>query len=216
VISGKQKLQPLGSNASQCKDEVHGLGVNQNELRGLLYVGHARFSAKSARIAAMVTNASNQTGRQRYYRYLPPNIPLSAIRRFARRIAKRFDPHKVILFGSFAGGKPHEYSDVDLLVVMPATNEINQAIRITMAFDREFPLDLIVRTPERLRRRLAQGDAFLSEVVAKGIVVYEKRNAILDKKSRRRPAGRSQRGGRTQSGKRRGGVPLRAGGGEIS
>jgi uncharacterized protein len=50
---------------------------------------------------------------------------------------------KIILFGSFAYGTPHEWSHVDLLVVMPTYNEISQSIRITLAFDREFPLDLI-------------------------------------------------------------------------
>jgi predicted nucleotidyltransferase len=145
----------------------------------------------------MIPRAPGNSGRERYYRYLPPNIPLSAIRRFAHRVAERFDPEKIVLFGSFAYGTPHEYSDVDLLVVMRASNEINQAIRITLAFDREFPLDLIVRTPERLRHRLAEGDCFLSDILGQGIVVYEKRNPILDKKSRRRSARRSQRSGRS-------------------
>jgi predicted nucleotidyltransferase len=145
---------------------------------------------------SMVAKTRSKTGRELYYRYVPPNIPLTAIRRFARRIAERFDPEKIILFGSFAYGTPHEWSDVDLLVVMPAYNEINQSIRITLAFDREFPLDLIVRTPQRLRRRLAEGDSFLSEVMAKGIVIYEKRNPVVAEKSRRRLPSRSQRGGR--------------------
>ncbi|HWY87583.1 MAG TPA: hypothetical protein VNX28_12695 [Gemmataceae bacterium] len=36
------------------------------------------------------------------YRYASPNIPLGAIRRFARRIAERLGPEKIILFGSYA------------------------------------------------------------------------------------------------------------------
>jgi hypothetical protein len=50
------------------------------------------------------------------YRYASPNIPLAAIRRFARRIAERFQPDKIVLFGSYAYGTPHNESDVDLLV----------------------------------------------------------------------------------------------------
>src|SRR5437660_7490293 len=99
-------------------------------------------------MARMVAKSRSKTGRELYYRYLPPNIPLPAIRRFARRIAARFDPEKIILFGSFAYGTPHPDSAVDLLVVMPAYDEINQSIGIILAFAREFPLDLIVRTPE--------------------------------------------------------------------
>src|SRR5260370_18621080 len=87
-------------------------------------------------------------------RYRPPNIPIAAIRRYARLIAERFEPDKIVLFGSYAYGLPHPESDVDLLVVMPAADETNQAIRITLAFERPFPFDLIVRSPESLHRRL--------------------------------------------------------------
>jgi predicted nucleotidyltransferase len=117
---------------------------------------------------------------------LPPNVPRSAIRRFARRIAERFDPEKIILFGSFAYGRPHAFSDVDLLVVMPAREELTQAARIQLAFEPVFPLDLLVRTPERLQRRLAKGDSFLEEVVRKGIVLYEKPNSGMGPQGGRR------------------------------
>lgn len=108
------------------------------------------------------------------YQYLSPNVPMAAIHRFARQLGERFDPVKIILFGSYAYGQPHRDSDVDLLAVMPAANEINQAIRLTLAFEPPFSLDLIVRTPEHLRRALEEDDWFLSEVVSKGKVLYEK------------------------------------------
>jgi uncharacterized protein len=129
------------------------------------------------------------SGRQQYYRYLPPTIPEAAIRRFAGQIANKFDPEKIILFGSFAYGTPHEWSDVDLLVVMPAREELTKAARIQLALEPVFPVDLLVRTPERLRRGLAEGDSFLTEVVNKGIVLYEKRHTRMGPKSRRRLAG---------------------------
>jgi predicted nucleotidyltransferase len=150
-------------------------------------------------MACMVAKATNKTGRELYYRYLPPNIPRSAIRRFARRIAERFDPERIILFGSFAYGTPHEESDVDLLVVMPAREELTQAARIQLAFEPVFPLDLLVRTPERLRRRLADGDSFLHEVMTKGIVLYEKSNPRVGPQSGGRLAGRRPGGGRSRS-----------------
>jgi predicted nucleotidyltransferase len=140
----------------------------------------------------MVAKTPGMTGRELYYRYLPPKIPRAAIRRFARRIAERFDPDKIILFGSLAYGTPHEESDVDLLVVMPTYDEIAQSIRIKLAFDREFPLDLIVRTPKRLRFWVAQGDSFLQEITTKGIVLYEKDIPRVGKKGRKRPARRSK------------------------
>lgn len=123
--------------------------------------------------------------------YWGANIPRAAIRRFAREVAERFDPDRIILFGSYAYGVPNEDSDVDILVVMPARDHISQAVRIQMAVDAPFPMDLIVRSPEKLARRLADGDSFLREIVTRGKVLYEKADPGVVKKSRRRSGGRA-------------------------
>jgi predicted nucleotidyltransferase len=151
-------------------------------------------------MASMIARSREKTGRELYYRYLPPNIPRSAIRRFARRIADKFDPEKIILFGSFAYGKPHQWSDVDLLVVMPAREELTKAARIQLAFEPVFPLDILVRTPQRLRRRLAEGDSFLHEVVSKGIVLYEKGNSRVGPQGRRGLGRRNSGSGGSKAG----------------
>src|SRR5271170_4376444 len=118
------------------------------------------------------------------YRYASPNIPLTAIRRFARRIAERLQPDKIILFGSYAYGKPHEESDVDLLVIMRCRNAIEQSIRIKTAFERVFSLDLIVRTPWQIERGLKDDNWFLREIIDKGKVLYEARNRPVGPQSR--------------------------------
>src|SRR5262245_11604954 len=59
---------------------------------------------------------------ERWYR--GRDIPMRVIRRFARQVADRFHPEKIVLFGSRAYGSPHDDSDVDLLVIMEARNEI--------------------------------------------------------------------------------------------
>jgi uncharacterized protein len=140
----------------------------------------------------MAVNRTKSKEVFRGYRYNSPNIPLSAIRHFARQIAKHFDPVQIILFGSYAYGTPHEDSDVDLLVVMPASNEINKSIQITLAFDPPFPLDLIVRTPDNLRRRLRDNNWFLREITAKGTVLYEKGDGTLGAQGRGRPRHRAK------------------------
>jgi uncharacterized protein len=128
------------------------------------------------------------------YRYHAPNVPLPAIRRYAKRIASKFDPDKIILFGSYAYGRPHEWSDVDLLVVMAAYDEANQAIRIINTLEAPFSLDLIVRTPERIERDWQDGDWFLREVLAKGKIIYEKTDRPLGSQGRRRPGRRKKPG----------------------
>ena len=51
--------------------------------------------------------------------YWGADVPMQVIRSFACAVAERFQPDKIILFGSHAYGTPHPDSDVDILVVMP-------------------------------------------------------------------------------------------------
>ena len=75
--------------------------------------------------------------------------------------------------GTGISAKCEEAGDVDLLVVMPAKNELSQSIRIRQATDAPFPIDLLVRTPENLAKRIEWNDWFMKEVVEKGIVLYD-------------------------------------------
>src|SRR5262245_48988137 len=96
------------------------------------------------------------------------------IRRFARQVSEQFDPDRIILFGSHASATQHADSDVDILVIMPCRNELDQAVRICIAVDHQFPLDFIVRTPKNMKWRLEEGDSFLREITSRGKVLYEK------------------------------------------
>ena len=122
---------------------------------------------------------------------------MSVIRRFAREVAERFQPEKIVLFGSYAYGTPHADSDVDILVIMPARNQIDQAVRFSLAIDPPFPLDIIVRTPKNMRWRLEEGDSFLREIMARGKVLYEKADDGVGAKGRSGlPARRQARTGK--------------------
>jgi len=149
------------------------------------------------------------------YRYASPNIPAAAIRRFARRIAERFQPDKIILFGSYASGKPHEESDVDLLVIMRAKDAIDQSIRIKMAFKRPFSLDLIVRTPSQIERGLKDDNWFLREIMEKGKVLYEVRDRQMGSQSRTGLGSGTQARGRNPASSRRRVLSLPAGSGKV-
>ena len=96
----------------------------------------------------------------------------------ARQIVERFAPERIILFGSYAYGTPTPDSDVDLLVVMPTRNQIEQAVRIDEAIEeRGFPLDLLVYTPKVLAQRLRLGDSLMQVIVSRGKVLYENDHA---------------------------------------
>ncbi len=96
------------------------------------------------------------------------------IMRFCDGIVREYKPDRIILFGSYAYGRPHESSDVDILVIMRFNgSEIAKAGEILSTLLPKFPLDLMVQSPERVKQRLEWEDWFLREVVEKGTVVYE-------------------------------------------
>lgn len=97
------------------------------------------------------------------------------IKKAARRIAKEYNPEKIILFGSYAWGKPHKDSDVDLFIVKETDNIRECAREIDGSiFPRIFPIDLIVYTPEQVEKRKKIGDFFVKDILKKGRVLYAK------------------------------------------
>jgi predicted nucleotidyltransferase len=125
--------------------------------------------------------------------YLGAEVPMRVIRRYARAVAEEFHPDKIILFGSYAYGTPNEDSDVDLLVIMPASNQHTQAVRILWRLAAPFPLDLLVRTPKEMKWRLEEGESFTTTIVTKGKVLYEKVDEGVGQESRGRSRGRPAR-----------------------
>jgi len=108
-------------------------------------------------------------------------ISRDEIQNFVDQVVHRFRPVAVILFGSYAYGHPTKDSDVDLLVVMPHRGSgPDVATKIRLACQHDFAMDLIVRRPAEIRRRLRMGDSFLREVTAKGIVLHENHDARMD------------------------------------
>ena len=100
------------------------------------------------------------------------------IETYAADVARRFEPLKIVLFGSYAYGDPTDDSDVDLMVIMPkgpdGVRNRDKALAIDLAIPASFPLDLLVRDPEEIAWRLEEGDCFLDDVFSKGRVLYEK------------------------------------------
>ena len=106
----------------------------------------------------------------------PKRITQRQIAAAARHIAEKFDPEKIILFGSYAYGKPTSDSDVDLLVVMQRQLPFpKQEAEIYKSF-RPYPfaMDILVETPARLQQRVKQGDPFLKQITEQGKILYER------------------------------------------
>ncbi len=101
-------------------------------------------------------------------------VTMNQIEDLGRRIGREFRADRVVLFGSYARGVPTDDSDVDLLVVLPFEGKsVHQSVEMRMRLRPAFAVDLIVRTPEKVRERLEMGDDFMREVLEEGKVLYE-------------------------------------------
>jgi uncharacterized protein len=100
----------------------------------------------------------------------------SAIRQAVERIAARFQPHKIILFGSWARGQGGPDSDADLLIVMPVNgSKRQQAVQMDLALEGiPIPIDLIVVTPDEIEKYGDMTGTIIREAMCEGKVLYER------------------------------------------
>jgi len=131
--------------------------------------------------------------------YVP--ITEELVREITQRVVDECHPEKIILFGSYAYGMPTPHSDLDLLVVMNTDkSQFERHKQISRLFPhRLFSLDILVRTPAEVAHRLEIEDSFFHDILARGKVLYERRNSRrVGAQSRRRLRKRASAGAPTQ------------------
>lgn len=94
-----------------------------------------------------------------------------------RRIIEKFNPEKIILFGSYAYGQPTADSDMDLMVIMNTEEKPNKrAVPLRKALKGiGIPKDIIVKTPEEFDRFKNIVGTVIYPAAHKGKVLYERR-----------------------------------------
>ncbi len=92
------------------------------------------------------------------------------------RIVARFQPLRVILFGSRARKQAGRWSDVDLLVVLPKVEDKRRAAvdMLRAVGDLSVAMDIIVSTPEELARKAQIKGTVFRAALREGKVVYER------------------------------------------
>lgn len=92
------------------------------------------------------------------------------------RIKRGYQPEKIILYGSYAYGKPTEDSDIDLFIVRETdkrrVDRFVEVSRLIYEPGRSISISPLVYTPKEVEERLALGDDFVEEIFTKGEVLY--------------------------------------------
>ena len=96
-----------------------------------------------------------------------------------KRIVSAVDPEKIILFGSHAYGKPKKGSDLDLLVVVKESSlpRYRCSVPIYKALAGILiPKDILVYTEKEIEEWSNVPLAFITTIIRKGKVIYERQN----------------------------------------
>ena len=97
-----------------------------------------------------------------------------AIRIMVERITDKFNPERIILFGSQARGNADLDSDIDLLVVLPTCENRRAATISIMKSLSDLPVgkDIVVTTPQELETRGRLASTILYPALHEGRVLY--------------------------------------------
>ncbi len=95
-----------------------------------------------------------------------------------QRLVNEFDPVKIILFGSYAWGKPGNDSDIDLLVIVPDISTKLSSVQLSIRAHRclrglQIPKDILVRTCSEIDKYITVYASLEAEILEKGRVLYE-------------------------------------------
>lgn len=98
------------------------------------------------------------------------------INQITETIKKEYQPEKIILFGSYAYGKPSPSSDLDLFIIKETNKERRERFvevkKLVYDPKRTVVFSPLVYTPTEVEERLSLGDDFVNEILEKGEVLY--------------------------------------------
>ncbi len=97
---------------------------------------------------------------------------------------KQVDPYQIYLFGSVALGKERKESDIDIVVILDKEGvaksfdeKIKEKVLVRNAIfniSLEIPIDLLVYSKSEFVKLREINNAFASEIIEKGYLIYEK------------------------------------------
>ena len=92
-------------------------------------------------------------------------------------LVREYDPQKIILFGSMAGGEIHEWSDIDLVIVKDTPKRFLARLKeVALLCRAPVGVDYLVYTPQEYDRLASDKNNpfFQREIVEKGQILYER------------------------------------------
>lgn len=100
----------------------------------------------------------------------------AVMKQLVDRLKSSYQPERIILFGSWAYGKPSEESDIDLLIIKKTDQPFHRrwadVYQLVYPIVKGIDLSPFVMTPEEISQRQEARDPFIEEILARGKVLY--------------------------------------------
>ena len=105
---------------------------------------------------------------------MKPNEITAEIKSIADQIIRKYDPLKIILFGSAAWGEYDKVSDLDFLIIKEDVPVLGLARmrQLDDLIDRNIASDMLVYRPDEFEERIKLGDPFIKTILREGRVLY--------------------------------------------
>jgi predicted nucleotidyltransferase len=104
------------------------------------------------------------------------------VQEIVKRIVDAVRPDQIVLFGSYAYGIPDKESDIDILVIMETDRPRHKrsVILNKVLAGLLIPKDLVVYTPEEVAEWKDVPQAFITQILKKGVILYDKNKKRSD------------------------------------
>ncbi|MGQ9623573.1 MAG: nucleotidyltransferase domain-containing protein [Candidatus Caldatribacteriaceae bacterium] len=102
-------------------------------------------------------------------------------------LVEKYQPEKIVLFGSLAEGHVHEWSDIDLLIIKETNKRpTERVLEVVQLVQPRVGIDLFVYNPSEIETMLEEKVSFVYDIMKTGKVLYEKGNPGMVNYCRRR------------------------------
>ena len=144
----------------------------------LVRTRHPRSRGGAAAVAPVRRILREATSPRRQKIIVPPGAEIGLdpglIAGIAEKIARRFNPDRIVLFGSRARGDARPDSDIDLFVEMESKfDQYERSAQVDQLFARRnWSLDVIVYTPQEVKKAIRQAGFLIDAIDEEGKVLY--------------------------------------------
>lgn len=107
---------------------------------------------------------------------------LAELHRYVDLLRDFYKPQSVLLFGSMATGKTHEWSDLDLVIVKETTRRFfDRTKEVIQLLQPRVGIDILVYTPVEFEQLCKERAFVREEILGKGKVLYERGKKMGDR-----------------------------------